>query len=106
MMVATLQRALREIKGTLAEFEPDRVAAADGAKVFALFLELQRVVGAGKTLHASRAADAGLWRDQGHRSPASWMAETAEALQSLPETTEALRRESCLRPRQASGNVP
>ena len=57
-------------------------------------------------LYAGRAAQGIVWRDEGHRSAASWMAqktgtalgeavgmfETSEALQDLPETTDALRR--------------
>ena len=71
-----------------------------------LFAEIERLGAAGKVLYTRRAAQGVVWRDEGHRSAASWMAEktqtgmgeamavleTAEALTSLPETTEALRR--------------
>jgi hypothetical protein len=55
---------------------------------------------------APRATETNQWKNEGHRSPASWIAqksgtglgeacgmlETAERLVSLPETTEALKR--------------
>src|SRR6202166_5253185 len=57
-------------------------------------------------LYSNRAAQSTVWRDEGHRSAASWMAEktktglgealatldTATALQALPATSEAFRR--------------
>jgi hypothetical protein len=105
MMLGDLETALGLIRPCL-RLEPEKVAAADAAKLFDLFLEIEKAGLAGKTLFAGRAAAAGLWREQGHRSPAAWMAEAAgtgpveangtlemsERLQSLPETTEALRR--------------
>jgi len=105
MMTADLVKALGLLRRSL-EVEPETVAAVDAARIFDLFLEMERAVVAGKTLYARRAADAGVWRSEGHKNPASWMAETAgsgfgeanavlemsERLQSLPETTEALRR--------------
>jgi hypothetical protein len=78
----------------------------DAARVFEVANDLERAVVGLKTLFAGRAADAGVWRENGHKSAASWMAETSgtglsevngmlvtsERLRSLPETTEALRR--------------
>jgi hypothetical protein len=78
----------------------------DAAGVFEVANDLERAVVALKTLFAGRAADAGVWRENGHKSAVSWMAETSgtglsevngmletsERLRSLPETTEALRR--------------
>jgi hypothetical protein len=104
-MRGDLQKALGLLRRSL-EVEPETVAAVDAARIFDLFLEMERAVVAGKTLYAGRAADAGVWKSQGHKSPASWMAQTAgsgfgeatavlemsERLRSLPETTEALRR--------------
>ena len=105
MMLADLETALAIIQSTLT-VEPERVSASDAAKVFGVLNDLERAVVAGKTLFAGRAADSGVWREQGHKSAASWMAETSgtglgevtgmletsERLRSLPETTEALRR--------------
>jgi hypothetical protein len=101
-----LERVLGEIKGELGDFDPALITTADAARVFDVFLELERAVVAGKTLVATRAAEAGLWKAGGYRSAAAWVAEssgsglgealgvleTSERLASLPETTEALKR--------------
>jgi hypothetical protein len=106
MMLATLDRALRAITEELSDFDPALITTSDAARVFEAFTSLERAVVAGKTLVAGRAAESGQWREQGHRSPAAWMAqttgtglgeaiamlETAQQLASLPETTEALKR--------------
>ncbi len=106
MVLTILERALGDVRGTVRELEPDRLATGDAAALFEIFTALERAVVAGKTLLAPRASDSGVWRNKGHRSPASWVAEvtgtslgeaigmleTAGRLQSLPETTDALRR--------------
>ena len=105
-MLADLLDARRRIVAHLAEADPERVTTAQAVEVFEVFAELERLVVAGKVLYSGRATQGTAWRDEGHRSAASWMAEktgsgvgealavleTAEALQGLPETTEALRR--------------
>ena len=105
-MLETLQTARHEVARQLAEADPDRVTTGQAAQLVALFAEIERLAAAGKVLYAGRAAQGVTWRDEGHRSAASWMAETtrsglgealatietAEALAVLPETTEALRR--------------
>jgi hypothetical protein len=106
MKLDVLEKALGQIRAELTGFEPELISTGDAARIFEVFLDLERVVVAGKTLVASRAAEAGQWREQGHRSPAEWvdqktgsglgssisMLETSERLAGLPETTEALRR--------------
>jgi hypothetical protein len=67
MLLETLQRASQDVLGTLT-VEPERVSASDAAKVFGVLNDLERAVVAGKTLFAGRAADAGVWREQGHKS--------------------------------------
>jgi hypothetical protein len=105
-VLETLERARRGVARQLADADPDRVTTGQAAQLVALFAEIEWLAAAGKVLYAGRAAQGVTWRDEGHRSAASWMAETtrtglgeamatietAEALQSLPETTEALRR--------------
>ncbi len=105
-MLDALEDARRTIADRLAAADPDRVTASQAAKVMALFAEIERLGAAGKVLFSRRAADSTVWRDEGHRSAAAWMAETtgtalgdalavldtAGALAGLPETTEALRR--------------
>jgi len=105
-VLAALETARRELTRHLADADPDRVTTAQAAELVALFAEIERLGSSGKVLYARRAAQSLVWRDQGHRSPAAWMAattgtglgeaigalETSAALGSLPETAEALRR--------------
>lgn len=105
-VLATLRTARRALTEHLAGADPDRVTTAQAAELVALFAEIERLGSAGKVLYANRAAESTVWRDEGHRSAASWMAEksktgmgealatleTGSALQSLPATSEALRR--------------
>ncbi|HXQ59523.1 MAG TPA: DUF222 domain-containing protein, partial [Acidimicrobiales bacterium] len=106
MKLAVFERALRELQVELSDCEPALIATGDAVRLFDVLNAIERTVVAAKTLVAGRAADSGRWRSEGHRSPASWVAqttgsgigdatgllETAERLVSLPETTEALRR--------------
>ncbi len=105
-MLAQLETAPKDVARQRAGADPDRVSTADAAKLVEAFAEIERLGAAGKVLFAGRAAQGIIWRDAGHRSAASWMAqktgtalgeavgmlETSEALQSLPATTQALRR--------------
>jgi hypothetical protein len=105
-MIAALKNARRDLGRHLAAADPDRVTSAQAAALVELFAEIERLGAAGRVLYARRAADSTVWRDEGHRSAASWLAaktktglgdamatfETAEALGSLPSTSEALRR--------------
>jgi hypothetical protein len=105
-VLAQLEEARGEIARHLAEADPDRVTTSRAVEVMALFAEIERLGSAGKILFTRRASQGTAWRDEGHRSAASWMAqktgtglgdamatlETAEALTALPQTTEALRR--------------
>ncbi|HLM97365.1 MAG TPA: DUF222 domain-containing protein [Acidimicrobiales bacterium] len=105
-MIAVLKTARGDISRHLATAEPDRVTSAQAAELVELFAEVERLSAAGRVLYARRAADSAVWRREGHRSAAAWMAaktgtglgdavaslKTAEALESLPSTSEALRR--------------
>jgi hypothetical protein len=105
-VIETLEAARNDVTRLLAEADPDRVTTAQAVELVSLYAELERLAGAGRVLFTTRAAQGTAWRDEGHRSAASWMAEkthtgvgdamaaldTAAALQDLPETSEALRR--------------
>ncbi len=105
-MLATLRTARRALTDHLAGADPDRITTSQAAELVALFAEIERLGSAGKVLYANRAAASTVWRDEGHRSAASWMAEkaktgigealatleTGSALLSLPATAEALRQ--------------
>ncbi len=106
MVLALLERSLEDIRATVRGLEPEKLACSDAAVLFDVFSALERAAVAGKTLLAPRAADSGVWKTKGHRSPAAWVAEvtgsglgeaigmleTAQRLQELPETTAAFRR--------------
>jgi len=106
MKVEVLEKALGDIRGELADFDPDLITTGDAALLLGLFTAVERAGVAGQTLVARRAAESRQWRDEGHRSPAFWVAKTtgtapgqavglienSEALLSLPQTSEALVR--------------
>jgi hypothetical protein len=99
------RRAVSDISAYLAGLEPERITTAQATELFGLFAELTRLGSAGQVLLSPRVAQSDTWKAEGHRSAASWLAkktgtglgeaiaslETAERLQSLPRTTEALR---------------
>ena len=106
-MLAHLHEARRSIADHLASADPDRVTTAQAVEALEVFAELERLVHAGQVLYARRATEGTAWRDEGHRSSASWMAENDQdrhgrghrGPRSLrrsglvcPATTEALRR--------------
>ena len=106
VLTTALEAARRDIGRDLALADPDRVTAAQAAELVLMFARVERLCAAGKVLFSDRAAQSTTWRDEGHRSPASWMAEktgtgvgdalnaleTSSALASLPETSDALKR--------------
>jgi hypothetical protein len=106
MKVTVVEKALADIKGELADFDPALVTTGDAAILLAVFTAVERAGVAGQTLVASRAAQSRHWKDEGHRSPASWVAattgtgpgraqgliENSEAMVALPQTSEALVR--------------
>jgi hypothetical protein len=105
-VISSLKNAREAVVRHLADADPDRVTTAQAAELVALFAEIERLGAAGKVVYTKRAAESTVWRDEGHRSAAAWMAETtktgmgdaiatletATALQSLPATSDALRR--------------
>jgi len=98
--------ALSALRHYLEDLDPARVTTGQAATLFDLFARLERLGAAGKLLVAPRAAESDVWVRQGHRTPASWMAEltgcgmgeasgvldVAERLERLPATVGALRR--------------
>jgi Domain of unknown function (DUF222) len=96
--VATLEVVARELDPALFE-------GRDAAVLLEVFGRGERVCAAAKTLLARRVDETGVWRKDGHRSAAHWVAEatgetvgaacrtldTAHALEQLPETDAAFR---------------
>ena len=101
-----LRRVSEDLCAYLEGLDPDRITPAVAAALFPLFAKLRRLASAGELLLAPKAAEAGEWRNEGHRSPAAWMAaisgtglgeaisnlETGERLETLDATRDALRR--------------
>ena len=105
-MTAALREVRQDLARHLAKADPDRVTTTQAAELVTVFAEIERLGAAGKTLFSARAAQSTVWRDEGHRSAAAWMAEqtkvglgdaiatieTAGQLPSLPATEQALRQ--------------
>jgi len=101
-----LRKAHDLVAAQLKEADPDAYRAVDAVAIVAQLAELERLAAGGRLLFATRAAQSRRWREEGHSSPAHWMAattgtglaeaaaglETSAALRHLPGTEEALRR--------------
>jgi len=104
-VLAELKRASQALADGLADADPDLVTTAQAAEIVTLAAEVVRKAEAIRILFSRRAAQSTRWADEGHRNAASWLAattkgsvgdaratiETAEALDVLPATAEALR---------------
>lgn len=97
--------AIRQLRTFLADADPARITTGRAVELVQQFLELGRLVEAGKVLFAARAAESTTWVEEGHSSAASWLAEqaqqpmgeaisvveTSRRLGQLPDTADALR---------------
>jgi hypothetical protein len=97
-VLSALKAARRDIARELAAVDPDRVTAAQATDLMTVFAEIERLGSAGKVLCSNRASQGMTWRDEGHRSAASWMAEATgtavgDAISAI-ETSVALESPS------------
>ena len=106
MLLDRLARVTDQLRGAVADLDPERLSGADAARLLEAFAELERLASAGKLLSARRVESSNVWRRSGHRSAAAHVAEatgtgigpaltaleTARHLGSLPATDEAVRR--------------
>ena len=104
-MFERVRCAVDALKATARALDPLCVDGTDAAALFDLVSEGERVCGAMKALMARRVEETGVWRKDGHRSAAHWVAdatgatvgaatrtlETARSLDHLPETEVAFR---------------
>jgi hypothetical protein len=104
-MLVELQEMARELRRELGRIEPDRVTTSQAAAILEAAAEVERLAGSLKLLVASRACKSRKWAAEGHRSPASWIAEkskgsfgdalstleTSRRLRELSDTADALR---------------
>jgi len=105
-MFATVTAAINLLRRALASLEPRTFDGDGAARLLKLFAEAERLAAAGKALMARRVEETKLWKHDGHRSAASWLAaatgssvgtaigtlETARRLEDLPTTAEAQRQ--------------
>jgi len=94
------------------DFVPGCYSGADAASLVELFARAERLCGAGKTLAATRAAEAKCHQAKGHRSAATWLADVTgesvhdalgtlavgDALARQPGVEEAFRQGKLSRP--------
>jgi hypothetical protein len=104
-MLVELQEMAQELRRELGRTEPDRMTTSQAAAILEAAAEVERLAGSLKLLVASRACKSRKWVTEGHRSPASWIAEksrgsfgealstleTSRRLSDLSETANALR---------------
>src|SRR5688500_10338911 len=102
---ATLQAAVACLHDVLQQLEPECYDAAGAARLVELFAKGERLCAAGKAFAARRVEETGVWRAEGARSGAHWLAaksggtlgdadralRTARAIGSLPATEAAFR---------------
>jgi hypothetical protein len=105
-MLDKLRRAERLLQEAVDGLDPDVLEAKSAARLTEAFARLERLSSAGKALAARRMADSGVWRKDGERSPAHWLAkragtsvgqavatiETAQRLAELPQAEQAVRK--------------
>ncbi len=104
-MFEQIAEAKRLLKELVAQLQPETFDGAAAAQLVEEFTAIERIAAAGKALSAARVAQSGVWRREGDRSPARWMArttgtsvghalgvlQTAEQVAQLPTTETALR---------------
>jgi hypothetical protein len=107
--MATAERGLLQLveglRQMVGQLEPDVYRGSDAARLVGLFAEVEKLGAAGRTLMARRVDDTGVWRQEGHRNAATWLAikagtsvgqamgalDTARRLDDLPATKAAFR---------------
>jgi len=106
MLLDRLARVTDQLRGSVADLDPETLSGPDAARLLAAFAEIERLASAGKLLSARRVESSNVWRRSGHRSAAAHVAEatgtgigpaitaleTARHLGSLPATDEAVRQ--------------
>jgi hypothetical protein len=77
----SLAEAISLLESFVADFEPGRYSGDDAAVLVERFTRGEHLCAAGKALAAKRAAETELFRRDGHRSAAEWLAgKTGESL--------------------------
>jgi hypothetical protein len=104
--LADVYESMRRQREFLARLDPDTLTGQDASNLLEFFSKLERLGTAGSMVVAPVVADRMVWRQEGHKSAASYLAEktgstegqaigvleTAKQLGELPETAVCLRR--------------
>ena len=104
-MLAELRGMVKSLDAILSSLDPALLHTSDALQVLDAATAVAQRADAIKTLVASRAAEAGQWASQGHRSPEEWLAKktgtsygqaagtinASEKLAELPELEGAVR---------------
>lgn len=104
-MASPLETAIRQVRGFLADCEPEAYSSDDAARVVTWAVELERQAQAVKLLFFEAASQSLAWVEAGCSSPEQWLAqlskaplgeaistaEASKALQELPGTKDAVR---------------
>src|ERR687887_689376 len=91
--LSALEQAIGVLRRAVMGLEPQYLSSEEAAELVKRFAEVERLGAAGKTLVARRVERAGMWRDQGHRSAAHWIAqETGVSVGAAVGTLEMARR--------------
>ena len=99
-----IREYIRRIRDFLTDLDLNRLTGPEAERILDAFSKVERVAVAGKMLVAPIIEESLIWRDEGHRSATSYLAErtgttngeaasvleTAAALAELPETAAAL----------------
>ncbi|MCA1690824.1 MAG: DUF222 domain-containing protein [Acidimicrobiales bacterium] len=104
-MFVSVESAAEWLREAVAALEPGCFSGEQASALVDAFAKIERLGAAGRTLMARRVEETNLWRRQGQRSAAHWMAAktgssvgaaagalaTARRLEALPATAEAYR---------------
>src|SRR5579884_795161 len=73
----TLDRTLRALEQLVRRLDQDRMTGRQAAQLGERLAKMERLCSAAKATCARRVADTKVFRDRGHRSAASWLAEAS-----------------------------
>jgi hypothetical protein len=99
-----LVKVVAALESYVGDLQPELVSGDDASRLVELFTKGSRLCTAGRALAAKRAAEANAWKAGGYRSAEDWLAaktktsraaaaealQTAEQIENLPATREAL----------------
>ena len=105
LMFEAVLEAEKLLKEVISALDPEVLEPGTAARLVDRFSRMKSLASAGETLAAGRVASTGVWKRDGERSSAHWLAnrtgasvgqavatiETANRLSELPQTLEAVR---------------